>query len=289
MKKFLSLILCVILAAGAFTACSKNTVKSDVQLKITYDSHYSETNESTLRAYEKLCEAVINGDSEVKLNTRLSEKITALFYTGFPLYQLVSSINFTQDNDGFSIEYVNSPEEHKALVEQFSDKVHEIVTECGYGSTTINQYIFNVYEYVCNNVTLDNSVTSAYDTIMQGKGISASINSMFEYLLLQGGCEACHVLNLTDGGKIISLVKFNGSWYYFNPAAEIENGSNRLRFFAMNEDRAGKDYTFSDNEKVFAVTDDSYSQLQSALSYTVSDKDVNVLCVDDIEFSFKLN
>ena len=291
MKKFTAVLLCIIMAAGIFSSCSNggkdNSDSADIT--ITLDSHYAETDESVSRAYEKLCNAVIAGESEVKFNIGMSGDVTKLFYTCFPLYSLVSSINYNEDSTGFKIEYFHSPEEHKEIVSQFKEKVDSIMAECEYGKVNINRYIFNVYQYMCSNISVDNSVTSTYETIMQGKGVAASINSMFEYIVLLGGGEASHVLNYSGGGSMISLVKFNGSWLYFDVASEISEDTKALTRFAMDRKRAGASYHFTDGEEVFAVDDDSYSPLSSSSSYTAEDDKITVLCDGETEFVLKFN
>ena len=92
MKKFLSVILLLVFMMSIFTACSdaaKDDSAQDSEINITVDSHYENIDESSVRAYEKLCTAVVNGDSEVKFNTSLLDDVNQLFYTCFPLYPLV--------------------------------------------------------------------------------------------------------------------------------------------------------------------------------------------------------
>lgn len=291
MKKITAVFLCVIMAAGMFCSCSKGgkDLSDSADITITLDSHYAETDESVSRAYEKLCNAVIAGESEVKFNLGMSGDVTKLFYTCFPLYSLVSSMNYNEESTGVTIEYFNSPEEHKEIVSRFKEKVDSIMDECEYGKVNVNRYIFNVYQYMCSNITVDNSVTSTYEAIMQGKGVSAAINSMFEYIVLLGGGEASHVLNYSGSGSMISLVKFNGSWLYFDAASEISKNTRALKYFAMDRKRAGASYQFTDGEAVFAVEDDFYSALSSSLSYTDENGEVTVLCGDENEFVLKFN
>lgn len=289
MKKSLAVFLCLIFIAGILAACSGKEAQESDNLKITIDTHYADMDESTVRAYEKLCNAVLAGENEIKFNIAMSGDVTKLFYTCFPLYPLVSSINYNEDSTGFVIEYFHSQEEHLNLVKQFEEKINSIVEECGYGKVNRNQYIFNVYRYMCDNVSIDDSVTSTYETVMQGKGVSAAVNSMFEYIVLQGGGEASHVLNYSGESKIISLVKFNGTWFYFDTAAEISDNTGALTQFAMDEERAGTGFKFTDNEDVFEVGDNSYSRLALSQSYTEKSGEITVLCSDGKDFLLKFN
>ncbi|MGN1123643.1 MAG: hypothetical protein ACI4RR_04810, partial [Eubacterium sp.] len=232
MKKTASLFLCLVLICTLFSACGEkktdnentsNTQSSDIQLKITVDSHYDDMDDSSVRAYEKLCKAVIGYETEVKFNTALTDNVNQLFYTCFPLYSLVEGISFLDDKSGVKISYVNDKDTHLAKIAEFQDAVSRIMTQCGYGKVTSNMYLLNLYTYIAKNVTVDDSVTSVMETILKKKGISSTISGMFEYLLLQAGIKASHVMNLnTDSiAKMMSMAEFNGEWYYFDPSAEI--------------------------------------------------------------------
>ena len=59
--------------------------------------------ESSIKAYEKLCNAVLNYKSEVKYNVSLSDDVNRLFYTSFPQYVLVDGIDFLNDNSGVKL------------------------------------------------------------------------------------------------------------------------------------------------------------------------------------------
>ncbi|MDE6470974.1 MAG: hypothetical protein K2L19_08155, partial [Eubacterium sp.] len=74
--------------------------------------------------------------------------------------------------------------------------------------------------------------------MIDNKGYSAVLCSLFEYLVLQGGGKASHIINVYSS-SMISLVHFKGEWYYFNPALDIgDNQGKSLKGFAMNNERA---------------------------------------------------
>lgn len=62
-------------------------------------------------------------------------------------------------------------------------------------------YLLNVYHYVATHTTYDDSVTDAYTAILQGKGMSAAISGMFEFLLQQGGVDAGHIVGKDAAGN----------------------------------------------------------------------------------------
>ena len=98
MKKTISLILCAALFCSIFAACSNadtsnktdESVEADnVQIKITTDAHYASLDESSIKAYEKLCNAVLNYESEVKYNVSLTDDVNRRSRSTFLLTELI--------------------------------------------------------------------------------------------------------------------------------------------------------------------------------------------------------
>lgn len=300
MKKAISLLLSAIFILSAFTACTKSdstasddnqpTDNSTRQLQFTVDSHYDNIDESAVRAYEKICSAVMNGDKEVRFNTSLLDNVYNLFYTSFPLFSLVESIQILPDSSGISLTYKNSDEEHKAIITGFVGRINEIMEQCQYGKVSTDRYIFNVYTYITSNFALDNSVITVNDALADNKGYSAVLSSLFEYLVLQGGGKASHIIN-AHSSSMISLVQFKGEWYYFNPSLDIRNNQGKaLTGFAMNSDRAGNiEYSYTDDSVVAAVTDNTFDKLKNSISFEIADDKVNVICSNNESFMLELN
>lgn len=292
MKKFISSFLSLILILSVFTACSNSSKdeKESAQLKFTIDSHYSNTDESALRAYEKLCNAVVNGDSEVKFNVNMIDDVYNLFYTSFPLFSLVDNMNVLSDSSGVELTYKNAIDEHKQIVSQFTDKISEIMTACQYGKVSNDRYIFNVYTYITSNFSVDNSVFTLIDILANGKGYSASLCSLFEYLVLQGGGQASHIIDVSSS-SIISAVVFKGQWYYFNPAKDIEkNQGKALTGFAMNNARTGsRGFSYTDDIPVVPATDETFFDLENSSSFEDEGSKVNIKCSNDNIFVLEFN
>lgn len=287
MKKYISLLLSIIVCLTVFAGCTKSG--SDSEYVITMDSHYDYVNDTAVRSYEKLCNAVINGEEEVRFNTAHMDEINQLFYTCFPLYPLVESIDILENNTGVGIKYKNDMDKHKELVSQFNDKISDIMKECRYSKVSTDEYIFNVYVYITSNFKIDSSIFTTFDTVVEGKGYNASINSLFEYLVLRGGGKASHIISST-GSNIMSMVNFAGKSYFFDPAKEIEiNSGTALVYFAMDTSRAAGIFLYTDNTDVEKIEDNSFSKLALSESYTVKKSTVTVQCSDESEFVFNLN
>lgn len=293
MKRIISILLSAVLIIGCFYGCSKESEEEFV-LKYTLDSHYSTADESTVRSFEKLCSAVENAEPEVKISASMVDSATQLFYTCYPMFTLVRAMTPLEDNSGFSITYTNDAEAHKQLVTQFKERISQIMTECRFGKVNVNEYIFNVYTYITQNFTLQNNATSTFDTIISGKGLSSYINSVFEYLVLQGGGKACHVVNYDGASTMLSTVKFNDLWYFFDPAKEISDDSGKaLKYFAMNNKDVKSIYStdkfkYTDGEKIEKIDDDSFAELRNSVSFSAEGSQAKVVISGkDKEFIIK--
>lgn len=300
MKKAISLILSAAFLCSVFAACSDKSAngntddtssQSNIELKITVDAHYASLDESSIKAYEKLCNAVLNYESEVKYNVSLSDDVNRLFYTSFPQYVLVDGIDFLDDNSGVKITYANDKETQESKLKEFNTDVSKIMNKCGYGKVSKDEYLLNVYSYIARNFTVDNSVTTVFDTVLQGKGMSSTLSGLFEYLLLQNDIKASHLINVdtTSIAKMISLADFKGQKYFFDVTSELEDNSGKaLKYFAMDTKRAqtGSGFMFTDNSSPDEIDDDTYSKLSTSSSYKIENSKVTVDIkgADDFEF-----
>lgn len=295
MKKFISICVSICLLVSAFAGCSKNNSDNQTdELTVTFDSHYVGYDSSAVSAYENLCKAIMTGEREVKYNIRMLDQVNQLYYTSFPLNALVESVDILSDSSGVEIKYKNDLETHLKLVEDFNNKVNEILDACSYDSVNSSRFVFNVYSYITQNFTVDNNIVSVYDVIMQGKGVKSAINSAFEYLVLIAGGKASHAVNIDGSANMISIANFNNDWYYFDAASEIENnGGKALRYFAMNDRRTGSyingQFKYTDGTVIGTVTDNKYDKLENSDSYDAKSNEISVVLSDGGNYMLELN
>ena len=234
MKKTISIILCICLVALCLASCKASKEDSSATIadsvNYTYDSAYS-FEDATIRAYKDLCQAVIMGSTEVRINAAFLEDVLQLFYTSFPLNALVSKISPSQS--GYRIEYKSSDTHKKAMA--FLEKVKTIKSDINSNNDT--EYAIKLYNSISSSIKVsDNSAITCYETIMTGEGTSFSYSNMFEYLLQQRGIKAYHILCEDENGasKAISMAELDGNLYYFDVFKEFEdNGGSNLRYFGM--------------------------------------------------------
>ena len=283
MKKIICILLSVVTAVVMFSACSADkeakSENADFSLKFTWDSHYSDVSEGAKTAYENAAQAIVNGDDSVSYSSQISDEVTILLYTSFPLISLVDSIDTASGGNSVTITYKNDKDKHAELVSAFSNKVQEIMEQCGYGSVSSNEFVVNVYHYVATNVAYDSNVTDTYSAITTGKGMSAAISGMFEYLLLQGGVEASHMVGKDAAGTpwFFSRCKLGDTWYNFDIAAECAmNDGNGLTGFAMTDKEiistgVQKGFTYSDQSEPATVDmkENKYSVLRTSQSFEI--------------------
>lgn len=243
MKKYLSAVLTIIFAAVMLCGCSSGAEENDgtqVNLKYTYDSAYSDFDTSTVRAYETVCEAVVNGTEELRINTGMIDNVKQLIYTSFPLYRLIDDIIVNSDNSGIIIKYTQDTDAHLQSVNDFSARIAEIQDACGCGKVSDSEYIINVYSYVSSNIK-DNTEPSltSYDAIMTGEGTSYTFSNMFEYILQQSDIPAYHIIAIdnVNGSRGLSAAVINDNLYYFDVMSEYKaNAGQQLVYFGMTTD-----------------------------------------------------
>lgn len=282
MKKFISFFLISVLLSTVLCACSsgnnsdvKNETGTNYKISYTYDNHYSSVSESAVRAYNALCEAIINGENSVLFNTALLSDVNKLYYTSFPLNYLVKSLSLNSDKTGLNISYNNDTNTHVKLVEEFNQRVDDIMQQCGYGKVDKSEYILNVYNYIASNTKYDNSCTTAYDAIVNSIGSSPSFASAFEYILAQGDISVSHVYAVTDIGVVfMTETELNGELYYFNPGNErLDTDGIGLSYFGMSYAdllnlNLASNLVYTDGAPVvFDDTTEKFATLRNTVSY----------------------
>ena len=234
MKRIISLILVIIAVLVSFSACSK-TEKAETdqrELKITVDSTYN-FDSSVVSAYETLCKAVLAGEDFARINASMFSDVMTLYNTSFPLNAVVESVNINGDGSGVNIKYkANS----KYNIENFRNMIFEIYDECSKGATTNGAYIAKVYSYIAGNINPKSDYSTTFDAVINSCGNASAYAGLFEYLLLQKGIDAYHIV-CTDAASNpwgISASVINGEIYYFDLFSEFEeNGGKLLHYFGM--------------------------------------------------------
>lgn len=241
MKKIISVVLAICLVALNFAGCSskkEDVNESKLDIKYTYDSIYSDFDESSVRAFNDVCDAIVNYETDVQFNIAMLDDVLQLVYTSFPLNFLTQSIVENDDGTGVVISFKYDEEKHNEQAKLFNDKIVEIEKECGLGKVNNGVYILNAYNYVASNMKINSSGTSTlFETVMNGEGTIFTYANLFEYLLLQKDIMAFHIIaeDATGGGWSLSSAQLNDEIYYFDMATEFySNGGKGINYFAMN-------------------------------------------------------
>lgn len=287
MKKIASLILAAAVMLCMFSGCTQNkdTAEKNENSRLLYivDDYNSTINQSAVRAYEALCDAVVNGEEEVLFNTSLIDSVNKLFYTDFPLSYLISKLEINDNNSGLKIFYEKTPEEHAKAVEEFIKRVNEILEHCSYGKAETNVFILNLYSYLAQNTELVSQCSYSYDVIVNSKGYSFSLSSAFCYLLNYAGIKASVVNSDNESGtSYMTEAEFNGCKYIFMPFEEAKtNKGNGLCFFAMDYSELVPmgfiNVNYSDGTYVaFDDNDIIYSQFRDSSEYTIDGNNLSI-------------
>lgn len=163
--------------------------------------------------------------------------------------------------------------------------------ECAGGS---DEFVFYAYTYIAGNFKIDNSYVTVYDTVMNGSGAPAAVNSLFEYLVLQNGGSASHMMNLSSAAAMISMAMFDGENCYFDPAAEIEYSAGKaLKYFAMNDSRVSGyihgGLTYTDGETASPVNTEKYNELEKSVSFVSENGSITSESSEGETFSFVIS
>ena len=288
MKKFLSVVLSILLIAGCFSACvsgksvKEEEKKPEYELAFVCDYAYNEDKNNAFAGYEALCRAVINGEDGARLNTDLIDSVRNLFFTSFPLNALVEDVSVKEDGSGVAIKYKNEKEAHLKAVADFTAKIKEITTACA--SDNKNIYAINVYHYITSNIKESKDMTvTCYDTVMKGEGTSFSYGQLLAYLLMLGGIEASFItaLDASNTGWGLCQVKLMDKYFYLDPMTEyFDNGGTVLRYFGMTDSdlkKEGlKEPTHTTNKACADTSDLYFDILRICKSYELQGTDLLV-------------
>lgn len=286
MKKILSVVLAISLAATLFCACSKSNSSNDTpqtadfSLKYTYDTVYYDYDSSIFHAYEEVCKAVINRDSDVRVNTGYFNKVQQLLYTSFPLNALVQKYSVKDDDSGISISYNYEQAEHVEKVNLFNKKILEIEKACNISTASNEEYVINVYHYISSHIKQSKNVAiNSFDTVLKGEGSSFSYANVFEYLLLQNDIDAYHIIgaDASDVSWGLSAAALDNKVYYFDPMTEfLNNGGKSLYYFGMTDadlkSEGIKSVKFSNNGVPSPVNDKRFAACRKCEKWEIKNR-----------------
>ncbi len=254
MKKVIALLLSIMLTVSFFSGCSKDNAKKDektsaYELSYVYDYAYNNLDGSIKDAYVSLCEAVVNYQSELKVNTGIVNNAYDLFNTSFPLSFLVSNFSYLEDGTGIAIKYAKSETEHKQIVKAFNDKAKEYMDKCFEGTNNKAVYAIRAYNLTASTVVTERSVNlNCYDAFVNGRGNENTIFKMFEFLLLQADIPAYHIIasGVDSAPCYLTLAEIGENYYYFDMFGEkaLTNGEG-IKMFGLNYDELS-DYGISE-------------------------------------------
>lgn len=276
MKKIVSVLLCVLLCACTFSGCKKQVEIRE--MKASYDARLSDYSQESKNAYLSLFNAVMNAEESAEVGEEEFNEATTMFYTSFPLSDLVESIKQNSDSKSVRIRYKNSSKEHKRLVDKFKEEASVILEECKAGVVSDNEFILNLYSYLAQNVEIDYSYSTAFDAIVEKKGSASAFEAAFNFLLQQQGIPAARVYAKGyDATHFLTELEINGERYYFDPYGEkVYSQGNGLSYFGMTYMGLQKngiecDLTFADKSTaVPEQNSDMFAELFQTKSYEYS-------------------
>ena len=302
MRKLLCL-LCVIsfLLTGLCTGCNSNTGDgSDSSSAETeaankgdtihhefktfvysdfYREIYDEDVEETFRAY---CEAVCKGETEFECKSwdfMIITRLRMLASEYMPIAFIYANITNIDSEHIGHIDYGMSSEEFMTKLEEFENKVTQILDETCKAGYSEAENAIAIYDYFAKNFKYTN-FTSSYVVIMEENGVCQDFASAYDFLLGQVGIDGiiCTSMLNMQYPHAWSLLKIDGKLYHADPTFALSNPGTLKYFGFTDEERYSLDNysespllygfgNFEDREGKFKAQDDRFIDLTDSLNY----------------------
>ena len=238
MKKFISLVLCVILlfsvaAIGVSAEHSDSVDNSELVCPINLTAKQKES------LYEKIHNAIFNMEKNVDISEFgfPNSQESANYLSGFLKYTKECSpelfCEYVTDKNGsytFSFNILDNkiislvlPEFTEHSKEHFTEEYEEfvrlcddIISEIPNDFTDLEKVLY-VHNYLDLHFEYDTTYTirDAYNFLKQGKGVCQSYTYLFSYLMNKMGIECTEANDDTDL-HTWNIVKLDGEWYHID-------------------------------------------------------------------------
>jgi len=251
--------------------------------------------EDTRDSFFNLCDALKNGEDTFKCS---SDEIYRTCFEGnlINLYFPAAANNITlEETSGFSdgvgkIKYLIPKEDYLAQEKAFENNVVSALNESIEPSYSDFEKALNLYVYISQKFVYDYEMyedylagnaknISAYRALMEHKGISQELSSLYSYLLLQCGVEADVISGYNiNGDHQWSYISLGDKDYHVDPTSglsspDLFDDNTPLDYFLMTDITRAERDGFTASEYVlcgrsdcrqiidFEASDDKFSAL----------------------------
>ena len=244
-----------------------------------YREIYDEDVEETFRAY---CEAVCKGETEFECKSRdfmIVTRLRMLASEYMPIAFIYANItNIDSDHIGH-IDYGMSSEEFMTKLEEFENKVTQILDETCKAGYSEAENAIAIYDYFAKNFKYTN-YTSSYVVIMEENGICQDFASAYDFLLGQVGIDGIVCTSMLDMQypHAWSVIRLDGKYYHADPTYALSNPGTIKYFGFTDEERYSLDLyeespftygfeQYEDRDGKFKAEDDRFIDLSDSKDY----------------------
>lgn len=205
-----------------------------------YANFASVLTEEDRAAYEGLIGAIIAHNVGYTVTREIFDRISCLAVYS-PYYYLVDAIAYDADIGGVTLTYRNDGVTHAQLVEQFEQKMRELLARSGVfeigEDASGERRALCLYRFVASQCSYQYGENqSLFLCVLNDSYTDTAFNVLFAQLLLQAGIPA--VLAVDESGHFWTAAELDGSWFHFDPAYEfMGNAGYGLMYFGMDDTR----------------------------------------------------
>ena len=293
LKRFISAVLCVMLALTSTVAYISDSGSYVVEAAVDYDTpyYYSQMSEDAKKAYNELKAAVLECTGKVKVKASISQEdfdmIAELLILHDPMTFNVADIeanDVTRNSAVFSIKYTYSKETYDKMAAAYEKKVNEILAKL---TDDMNRYqkIRIIHDEIIKNTVYDlesSANDTIYGTLVKKKGKCDGYAKTFSYICAKAGIRTVTVIGSAarDGSTEMHMwnkVYYNNKWYnvdttWDDPVSNLKKNYNYDYFMISDAEISRSHVEDNFSFKVPKADDDSISYYK-----------VNKKCADDLE------
>ncbi len=142
-----------------------------------------------------------------------------------------------------------SKEEKRKAVEEFNDKVLEIISKVPKYASDYEKELF-LHDYIIDNCKYSKKAPhlfSAYGCLVDGEAVCEGYSRAAQILFSRVGIESRFVSGLMDGGMHSwNMIKVNGYWYQLDVTGDAGGECQRYNYFNVDDDTIKKDHIISE-------------------------------------------
>lgn len=271
LKRFISAVLCVMLALSSTIIYYAETPGYSVEAAVDYETpyYYNQMSKDAQKAYNELKKAALECKKKIKLNVSIDQAdfdmIAEMLMLHDPVTFNVKNLeasDVTNRSATFTIQYKYTKESYEKMVASYNKKVDAILAKLTDDMSTYNK-IRTIHDEIIKTTAYDmdsSSCENIYGTLVKKKSKCDGYAKTFAYICAKAGIRTVTVIgdasqNNKDELHMWNKVYYNKKWY--NVDVTWDDPVNNLKknhsysYFMISDAAIQKSHT--ENNLSFAV------------------------------------